>query len=805
MLGTSTGRRGPAIAVACLYFLSGLTGLVYEVTFSKYLSYVFGATAYASSAVLVAFMGGLTAGAVLVARFNDRIEHRYFFYGAAEILVGCFCAASPWLFAAIGHVYVALARALPASVPMLVGVRWFLATAVVFVPAAGMGATLPLLAPAVRSDGDRRGVSRLYALNILGGAAGSLLAAYAVVPTLGLGATMRAAALVNVAIGASAMALGQRAAAGRDAVPNRDRDPLTELGPESSGGTAKRAAAQERRALTYVLAGGSGLLVFAAEVVYVHMLALVIGTSVYAFGLMLAIFLVCLGFGASLAPRLFGRTPWGAPLAAATAGLSLVATVPMWDVLPGLFDAMAPHATTWALREIGRGTVAFIALVVPATAMGTLFPIVLRSVAPRPDVGAEVGKLTAVNTLGSIAGSLVGGFLLLPRFGSQTSMLAIAVGYAALAVGSALAGTASPDARVGRWLVMGAGLATLVVAKAVPRWDLVKLTSGANVYFESGPEPDGIEMVREDVHGGVTTVVRSGEMLTLYTNGKFQGNNGYELEAQRAFAHIPCLLAERHERAFTIGLGTGTTAGTLAAYPFSGIDVAEISPAIAFAAEKYFANINGNIFADPRFRLLDEDGRNALLVSTDSYDVIGIEISSIWFAGAANVYSREFYSIVRARLSRGGVLQQWLQFHHMPRRELASVLATVRSVFPHVALYAHGNQGIIMAGENPLVMSRSRADAMAARPAVAALLDGAGLAALAGDLLVMDEALDRFIADSAKEARVSIEQLWSTDDNLYLEYATPKNNVAGMPSIEQTIDMVARYRPADLAVDHLGR
>jgi len=133
-------------------------------------------------------------------------------------------------------------------------------------------------------------------------------------------------------------------------------------------------------------------------------------------------------------------------------------------------------------------------------------------------------------------------------------------------------------------------------------------------------------MVREDVHGGVTTVVRSGEMLTLYTNGKFQGNNGYELEAQRAFAHIPCLLAERHERAFTIGLGTGTTAGTLAAYPFSRIEVAEISPAIAFAAEKYFGNINGNIFADPRFRLLGEDGRNALLVSTDRYDVIAAQL-----------------------------------------------------------------------------------------------------------------------------------------------------------------------------------
>jgi spermidine synthase len=354
----------------------------------------------------------------------------------------------------------------------------------------------------------------------------------------------------------------------------------------------------------------------------------------------------------------------------------------------------------------------------------------------------------------------------------------------------------------GRALAIVAAVVTAVLALATPPWNLGKMTNGANVYFESASEPDAIVMVREDVHGGVTTVVRSGDLLTLYTNGKFQGNNGYELEAQRAFAHIPCLLADRHERAFTIGLGTGTTAGTLAAYPFRSIEVAEISPAIAHAAEKYFSNVNGGVFADPRFLWLTEDGRNALLVSTERYDLIGIEISSIWFAGAANLYSREFYSIVRGRLAPGGVLQQWVQFHHMRRRELASVLATVRSVFPRVALYAHGNQGIIVAGDHPLSISRSRAAALALRPSVAALIDGESLGDLAGDLLVTDEALDRFVADSAKEAKVTPEELWSTDDNLYLEYATPKNNVAGMPSIEQTIDMVARYRPADLAADH---
>jgi spermidine synthase len=301
-------------------------------------------------------------------------------------------------------------------------------------------------------------------------------------------------------------------------------------------------------------------------------------------------------------------------------------------------------------------------------------------------------------------------------------------------------------------------------------------------------------MVREDVHGGVTTVVHTGDILGLYTNGKFQGNNSYEMEAQRAFAHIPCVIAERHETAFAIGLGTGTTVGTLAAYPFRRIDVAEISPAITYAAGRYFADVNGGVLADPRVRLVQEDGRNALLISRDRYDLIGIEITSIWFAGAANLYSREFYEIARSRLAPGGVLQQWIQMHHIRRRDLASVLATVRSAFPHVALYAHGNQGILVAADRPPAFSLARAKDLERRPAVRALLsEGASLASLASDLLMAGAAVDRFIDDTASEERVARSDLLSTDDNLYLEYATPKNNVSGMPTIDQTIGMLARY------------
>jgi spermidine synthase len=751
-------RTGTSV-VCCLYFASGLTGLVYEVTFSKYLSYVFGVTAYASSAVLVAFMGGLSLGGVAVARWDARLPKRLVAYGVAEIVVALFCLVSPWLFGAIGGLYVTLAHVVPASLPALIALRWLLATAVVFLPAVAMGATLPLLAPWIGTGAPSRSLSRLYALNVLGGALGALVAAYVVLPALGLGATLRMTALVNFAIGLLAVGLGRRS-----------------VEAESGSAIEERAATEGRDALgsaaLSLLAGGSGFLVFAAEVVLVHLLALVIGTSAYAFGLMLAIFLVCLAFGAWVASRPWLGRPSAVPLAAALAGLATAATVPLWDKLPELFARLGPHVTSWAAREATRGLIAALALFFAASAMGTVFPLVLRQLGGGSRSGAKVGKVAALNTLGSIAGSVMGGFVLLPALGSQRSLGAIALGYVALALGAL--GLAAR--RSGLAWAAGISVATLLATVLAPPWNLARLTNGANVYFDAGWEPDKLEMVREDVHGGVTTVTRKGTLLTLYTNGKFQGNNGYELEAQRAFAHIPCRLIERHELAFVIGLGTGTTVGALATYPFHRIDLAELSPAIVEAARSYFSDINGGALANARVRLLGEDGRNALSVATDLYDLVGIEISSIWFAGAANLYSREFYQLVAGRLSPGGVLQQWVQFHHMPRRELASVLGTVRAVFPHVALYAHGNQGIIVAGARPLATSR-----------------GGSLDELGGDLLAKDEALDRFVADSAREAGVAGAALISTDDNLYLEYATPKNNVPGMPSIDETIALLARY------------
>jgi spermidine synthase len=293
----------------------------------------------------------------------------------------------------------------------------------------------------------------------------------------------------------------------------------------------------------------------------------------------------------------------------------------------------------------------------------------------------------------------------------------------------------------------------------------------------------------------VTTVTRSKDVLTLYTNGKFQGNTGWEMHAQRFFAHYPSLFISRFDHALVIGLGTGTTLGTLAAYPFKKIDLVEISPSILEAAGKYFESVNLGALRDPRLTMHVDDGRGFLLVDDGKYDLISMELSSIWFAGASNLYSREFYRLARARLAPNGIFQQWVQLHHVYPHTFATILNTLHAEFEHVALFYGGGQGILIASQSPLAASDSRIQALEKLTSVQTVVpEGRPLLALLNDVLVAYAGLDTFLNEKAAQAGIPREQMISTDHNLYLEYATPLGNVLPWHTREDLVRDLSRFR-----------
>jgi spermidine synthase len=783
-------RDGQFRAVGALFLVSGAAGLVDQVCFSKYLSYIVGATAYAVSAVLAAFMTGLTVGAVIGGRLSGRVRRPLAAYGFAELAVGGAVALTPAAFAALTPLYVHAARAAQGSLATLSVLRWGVAMLLVVIPTIAMGATLPLVAASLGGrDGSgpderkrEQRLATLYAVNTLGGAVGAIAGAYVVLPALGLSKTVYAAASASAVAGVVALLLARRTeeAASPDAAPPSRR------GEASEGFTA---AAAELGALAFL----SGFLVFAAEVVSTHLLAVIIGNSAYAFGLILAAFLACLFIGAALAPRL-SRHLGDAPLATSlgVTALACAVTLPFWDDLPFAFGGLGEYVTTFAGREAMRALVAFGILALPATCMGLTFPLLLQRAAASTEIGRFVGRLTAINTVGAVTGALATGYVILPKLGSEHSLALVGGVFAASAVGTAL--RAGPSRRRAALACAALSAGTLV---ASPRWDVARLTAGTNVYFDKTKPPEALLHVREDVHGGITTVAFRDGVHTLYTNGKFQGNDGWELNAQRYFAHYPSLFVTAFDRALVIGLGTGTTLGTLATYPWRELDVVEISPAIVEAARDHFAGPNRHVLADPRVHVTLDDARNHLLVHDGRYHLISMELSSVWFAGASSLYSAEYYRLVRAHLEDDGIFQQWVQLHHVYRPVFAALVNTLRQQFEHVALFYGGGQGILVSSKRPLRWSYERARRFSVDPVMADTLpNGRPLDVLTEDILAMDDGLDRFIEDSAREAGKSARDLVSTDDNLLLEYETPRGNVLPWIAREALVATLRGYRDA---------
>jgi len=250
------------------------------------------------------------------------------------------------------------------------------------------------------------------------------------------------------------------------------------------------------------------------------------------------------------------------------------------------------------------------------------------------------------------------------------------------------------------------GLTAILFVVLPGSWDMNRVT-GTYAYFNAGWSGQRTLFLKEDVQGGLTSVVQSGTLRTLLSNGKFQGDNETEVGSQTRFAIIPALFVQQFERALVIGLGTGNTLRAVAKFPFRHIDVAELSPKIVEAAREWFGDINDRVFdRDPRVTLSIADGRNFLLLSREAYDMITIEVTALWVSGEADLYNKGFYELCRSHLTEHGVLQQWVALHHLRDKDLLVILNTAGQVFSHVAFFQSpdGGHGLLIASSSPLVL-----------------------------------------------------------------------------------------------------
>ncbi len=769
--------------LALLLLLSGAASLINEHLLSRLLIRVVGSSAEAAAAVLVAFMGGMGLGARWAGRRVGRTRNPLRLYAFVELGIGALALLLPSTLSLVTRGYVAIAQRTGWGSGLLV-LRFLVAVAVVAVPGLLMGATLPILLEAARRlTRTALPLAELYAANTFGAACGVLASTYFLVPQWGIFGALLTAASCNVIVCVTALWLDARPAqAAVDDTPPAAEAPLA-----VASLTLRRGVA---------IAFGSGLLAFSFEVIAFRLLAVIIGNSVYAFGLMLFVFLL----GNAIGSRLGAARRLGHPLALALAqslvGLSLLALAPTWDGLPLLFRRVGAFTPSFALWEGTRFVVTLALLIGPTLAMGAAFALLLRLAGGNDARTPErVARLYTANMVGAILGSLGGTFVLAPALGSQASLVIVAILETALATLALVPSAAPRRTRLG----IGAAWAVAVslLLSAGSPWNIAALLSGSNVYFSSGfTEYDRLLSLREDRAGGMVAVIEQDGLRTMLANGKFEGNDGFEVPEQQMFALLPLLFVRETHAALNIGIGTANSLAVMGAFPFSRLDAVDLSAATVDAARRQFAHINRAILDDPRVHVHIDDGRNFLLTTDARYDLIVTQLTSIWIGGSADLYNREFYQAARARLQPDGVLQQWIQLHHIESADIARVVATMKSVFPHVTLWVAGHQGVLVATNGEQRADARRLDQWMRDPNLRRVLATSRLDhpfAAFGHLYLDEPGLDAFVGEV--RLRAGGGELISTDARSTLEYSTPRGNLLAN-ALGDNMELLRRHATA---------
>ncbi|HWP43503.1 MAG TPA: fused MFS/spermidine synthase, partial [Blastocatellia bacterium] len=430
----STDRRAATWIILLCFFASGMSGLIYQVVWVRELVLVFGATTFAVSTVLTAFMGGLALGSFVFGRRSSRIKRPLRLYGLIEIGIGLYGLAVPVIFAALPSIYHPFWQWLHLSFLALSVIRFVFAGLVLVLPTALMGATLPVLASYYARDPNRVGlrVGSLYSLNTFGAVCGAFATGFVLIPAFGMMATTAVAAALNILLGLVALSFARNHEVAPPVEEQEEIAPARKAKPaprKTASGPARAASGRNAErldrsgvAIVLVCFALSGFIALGYEVIWSRVLALIIGSSVYAFSIMLTTFLVGLALGASLASRIVDRIRRPV-MAFALLELGVGATsmigAYLFNELPYIFMQLYRWLETSAfgLLLLARFLVASLVMIVPTLLLGALFPLVVRIMAlssREQTTGRTVGDAYAVNTVGAIAGSFASGFILIP-------------------------------------------------------------------------------------------------------------------------------------------------------------------------------------------------------------------------------------------------------------------------------------------------------------------------------------------------------------------------------------------------------
>ena len=694
---TSLELSRRTLLFALALFFSGTAALVYQVLWIRELSLVVGVEVYSITVAVSAFFAGLAGGGALFGRLVDRWARPLLLYGLLE--------------SGVAVMGIMATIALQHSAALFVGeqaragvIAWVLPFLLVGLPAFLMGGTLPVAIRALASRHTEIAETGgwIYAANTAGGIAGALLSSFALIPSLGVRGTAFAAGAVNLLAAGLALMLDR-------VDQERIEAERSEIAAEDVHLSQPRVQSRTALAL-YAVAGGIAL---GYEVVWSQAMAQFLSTRVFAFSVVLATYLAGLVIGSALYARFSHRIRdvWGTfgllITAAGIVALLEIAGLSIWQ-LRFQFDvgklAFSATGSEFARMCASFAVAAIGVVLLPTILLGAAFPAVLKLTAGQERTGRDVGVVVALNTAGGIAGTLLTGFVLEPVFGLVRTLSLLAIAAAAVGALSVLLGS-----NVGRrmqWAVYALGVITVATGLLTPADRLARLLlttrGGGNLaYYQEGR---GATVAIAEQSAGDHVFRR------LYIQGVSNSGDAMpSLRYMRLQAMLPLLIHRGESRsALVIGFGTGITAGAVLHYPGLQKRVCvELLPAVVRAGYLFPENYKAGV--DPKLQVRVGDGRQELLRSAESYDLITLEPPPPSAEGVVNLYSSDFYQLAAKRLNPDGLFAQWLPIGTQNDEDTRSLVRSFLDIFPYATLWTTELHEMLLIGSySPIELHASQ-------------------------------------------------------------------------------------------------
>jgi spermidine synthase len=680
--------------VALLFAGSGCSALIYEIVWYQLLQLAIGSSAVSLGVLLATFMGGLCIGSVMLPRIvrgsaPGRL-HPLSLYAGIELLIGMLGLIALVLIPAVGRFY--LTGPQSGFAGMLL--RGLVAALCMLPPTVLMGASLPAVARWIEAN--PRGVSwwgLLYGANTLGAVFGCLLAGFYLLRLYDVNVATFAAVSLNLAGAAVSIAIAWRTPA-RLSLPE---DVLPQGAAVADPGFAWTI---------YAAVGLSGASALGAEVVWTRLMGLLFGATVYAFSIILAVFLMAMAAGTAAASGLLrsvnARLALGWCQLLAAAGIAWTAyaiadSLPYWPINPQL--STSPVFTFQI--DLAR---ALWALVPPAFFWGATFPLAFAAAAGRgKESGALVGGIYAANTAGAIVGALVSSLVLIPAIGTQNTERVLL----ALSIVSGLAMLA-PQMKGARSLALelSAGIAVGLLALLAVAVD--RVPDELIAYGRRMATTTGMARILYTAEGRNTSIAISqwnDGALQFHVAGKVEASTEiYDMKLQRMLGHLPGLIHGNPRSVLVVGFGGGVTAGAFTTYPsVKRIVICELEPLIPPVSTRYFLKENYGVMNDARTQLVYDDARHFVAATPEKFDIITSDPIHPFVKGSATLYSKEYFELVKAHLNPGGIVTQWVPLYESDAATVKSEIATFFAVFPYATVWANNVNGegydIVLVGQ----------------------------------------------------------------------------------------------------------